>query len=55
MKYRLHTNRFQGTDYILGTYRYRWVAWLRGVAYIMRAPNRAVFIDEVTYETTKES
>jgi len=50
---KVYTNRFQGAKYVLGDYRFYWVAWLRGFAYTVVNINRAVFLDRYTRVTVK--
>ncbi len=52
---RLYTNRWQGSDYVLGTYRFWIVAWLRGFLYVSAKPNRSVFLDRYEVILPKES
>jgi len=37
----------------IGTYRYFWVAWLRGFFYILRDPGREVFLDRITVSVSE--
>jgi len=46
IRYRVH-GRDNHSNYVLGIYTYKWVAWLRGTAHIMRAPGRYIFIDAI--------
>ena len=44
---RLYTTEWQtdSGDYVLGTYYFYVVAWLRGFCHVMVQPNRSVYLD----------
>ena len=52
-KTRVHGASNEGS-YIIGTYRFHWVAWLRGWAHIIHNPHRSIYLDRIQIVTVEQ-